>query len=101
MFKRTHFLVIVPLVLLITGLLYIHNSGLYFLRSVDPEYGYLLNGTLLAYFKPDIWFITNPGIPVHLLVATVSPLIHLFRPGQPLMEDVMTNPELYIRSALY
>jgi hypothetical protein len=31
----------------------------------------------------------------------VARVVHFFRPGQPLIDDVLTNPELYIRSTLY
>ena len=92
---------ILPVSVLIIGSIYIRNSGFYFLRSVDPEYGYLLGGTMLACFKPDIQFITNPGIPVHFIVALVARLVHIFRPGLSLLDDVLLHPEIYIRASLY
>ncbi len=94
-------LVIIPLSLFILGLIYVRNSGLYFLKSVDPEYGYLLNGAALACFKFDLQFITNPGIPVHFITAIVIGIVHLFRPELPLLDDVVVNPEFYIRAILY
>jgi hypothetical protein len=94
-------LFIIPLTLLAIGLLYIRFSGMYFLHCVDPEYAYLFNGSILAQFHPDVQFTGHPGIPLQCLVAAVSHVVHLFRPGQILVVDVLQNPELYIRATLY
>jgi hypothetical protein len=94
-------LFIIPLTLLAIGLLYIRFSGMYFLHCVDPEYAYLFNGSILAQFHPDVQFTGHPGVPLQCLVAAVSHAVHLFRPGQTLVVDVLQNPELYIRATLY
>ena len=94
-------LFIIPLTLLATGILYIRFSGMYFLHCVDPEYAYLFNGLILAQFNPDVQFTGHPGIPLQCLVAAVSHAVHLFRPRQSLVVDVLQNPELYIRATLY
>jgi hypothetical protein len=75
--------------------------GLCFLKSVDPEYAYLFNGLLLAQGHPDIQYTDHPGIPLQLLVAIVSRVLHFFRPGQSLVNDILLNPETYIRATLY
>src|SRR5512145_749031 len=93
---HTGILFVFPAILLAFAFLYIRNSGLYFTGSVDPEYGYLLNGLLMANGKIDIQFITNPGIPIHYIVALVSVIFHLFRPGLSLTDDVLMHPEIYI-----
>jgi len=99
--KHVVWLLILPLVILATGLLHIQYTGLFFLRSVDPEYAYLFNGLILAHFHPDIQYTGHPGIPVQCMVAMVARTAHLFRPGQPLVNDVLQNPEFYIRAVLY
>jgi hypothetical protein len=99
--KRTLYLWIIPLTTAVIGIIYIINSGLFFLRSVDPEYAYLINGLLLAQPHPNIQYTDHPGIPLQCLVAIVLRVVHLFRPGHPLVYDVLNNPEIYIRASLY
>ena len=70
--KHVVWLLILPLVILATGLLHIQYTGLFFLRSVDPEYAYLFNGLILAHFHPDIQYTGHPGIPVQCMVAMVA-----------------------------
>jgi hypothetical protein len=94
-------LLILPVALFAIGILYIHHTGLFFLRCVDPEYAYLMNGLLMANLKLDVQFITNPGTPVQCIVALVLRGLHLFRPGQSLIDDVLKNPELYIRATIF
>ncbi len=99
--KKTGLFLVIPIMLAVTAYFYIRSTGYFFLHCVDPEYGYLLSGLLLANLRPEIQFITNPGVPLHYLVAIVIHIIHLFRPGQPLVDDVLTHPELYIKGVLY
>jgi hypothetical protein len=101
MMKRTIYFCLIPLALFVIGVFYIESTGPFFLRSVDPEYAYLFNGLLLAHFKFDVGFVTNPGTPLQCIVALVLRDLHLFRPGQSLMNDVLQNPEIYIKAILY
>jgi hypothetical protein len=94
-------LVILPIVLLAASFLFIFGIGLCFLKSVDPEYAYLFNGLMLAQGHPDIQYTDHPGIPLQMAVAIVSRVVHLFRPGQSLVNDILLNPETYIRATLY
>jgi len=87
--------------MLAIGLSYVHYIGWFFLRGVDPEYAYLFNGLLLGQFHPDLQYTDHPGTPVQFLIAVVSWVVHLFRPGQSYVNDILLNPELYIRAALY
>jgi hypothetical protein len=96
---RWYFLII-PVILLSIGFLYIDFAGIYFLGVVDPEFCYLFNGIILAHGQPHLNAVGHPGTPIQLLIAIVSPIVHLFRPGT-LWDDVMTNPDLYIKSCLY
>lgn len=91
---------ILPLALFFTGLLYILITGPYFLRSADPEYAYLFNGLLIADLKMKIMYFLHPGTPMQCIAAVIIRLVHLFRPGHSMVQDVMLNPELYIRAIL-
>jgi hypothetical protein len=92
---------IVPIVLLVVGFFYLKCSGIFFLKCVDPEYAYLFNGALLADMKPDISYVDHPGTPMMCIIGLVIRIVHLFRPGQDMLSDVLTNPEVFIRSTIY
>jgi hypothetical protein len=98
--NRLWILFILPIVISIIGIFYIENSGWFFLRSVDPEYGYLFSGMLMAELKFNISYIDHPGTPVQCIAALVIRLVHLFRPGNTLVDDVLLHSEIYIRSVL-
>jgi len=94
-------LTLLPGLLCVAGMLYITHIGPFFLKSVDPEYAYLFNGMLLANFKPGVQFVYHPGTLAQLAIALVIKVTHLFRPGMPLMDDVLLNPEFYISTVLF
>ncbi|MBN2215648.1 MAG: hypothetical protein JW723_15570 [Bacteroidales bacterium] len=71
-------------------------NGPFFFRSVDPEYIFLFSGISLAHLRIDL-FIDQPGTPLQLLIAVTAKVLHLFRPGNTLLEDAMQNPELYLQ----
>ncbi len=90
----------IPLCFLMTALVYNFSAGTIHLLGVDPEYAYLFNGIILAHLHPDAYHILHPGTPVQVLIAIVSRVVHLFRPGLPLWEDVMAHPEVYIKATI-
>lgn len=91
---------VIPLCFLITALVYNFSAGTIHLLGVDPEYAYLFNGIILAHLHPDAYHILHPGTPVQVLIAIVSRVVHLFRPGLSLWEDVMAHPEIYIKATI-
>jgi len=92
---------LVPFVYLVVGFMYIHSQGLYFLKSVDPEYAYLFNGLLMARLDLAVPHIDHPGTPVQCVAAVLLRFMYLFRGGEDLTADVMKNPEIYLRGILY
>ena len=97
---RPALLIVLPVALFVTGILYLEHMGWFFLKGVDPEYAYLFNGLLLADGKPDVDYVYHPGTPMLCVIAAVIRALHLFRPGD-LIPDVMANPEVYIRTTIY
>jgi len=91
---------ILPVALFFVGVLYIIITGPYFLQSVDPEYAYLINGLQIADLKLKISYFLHPGTPMQCIAAAIIWLVHLFRPGHSMVQDVMLNPELYIKAIL-
>ncbi len=98
---NTWFLFILPALLFLTGILFLHSSGTYFLSCVDPEYAYLFNGALFADLKLRIAYILHPGTPLIVLIALVIRVVHAFRPAEAMLADVISNPELYIQATIY
>jgi hypothetical protein len=92
---------LLPASFMVMGFVYIHHNGLFFPVGVDPEYAYLFNGITLAHFHPYLNCVGHPGTPIQCLIATVSWIVHIFRPGLSLWDDVIQHPEIYIRAALY
>ena len=69
--------------------------GFYHLFGTDAEYAYLFNGLNLYYFNFP-FHVQGPGTPLHIFAAIVIAVVHLFRNQEPLIEDVMKNPDLYL-----
>ena len=99
-FPASLIFLIIPTVYLCTALLYIFLSGLHYMGGVDPEYNYLFNGITMAHLKFHLNAVGHPGTPIQCLITLVSWVVHLFRPGQSLWDDVMLNPELYIKATV-
>jgi hypothetical protein len=94
-------LVIFPLLLWLAGILYLHTTGSYFIKTVDPEYAYLFNGMVMADNHPDIFYADHPGTPLVVIIAAVIRVVHVFRAGDDFLADVIKNPEIYIKATLY
>ncbi len=93
-------LFVIPALLLLTGHAYRNATGTYFLATVDPEFAYLINGVVMGDLHPDIYYVDHPGTPLICMIAIVSRMVHLFRPGTGFVADVMANPEIYIRASV-
>ncbi len=94
-------LLALPISLLCFEWFYIRYGSMKFLFSTDPEYAYLFNGIALANLHLPLNAVGHPGTPVQVIITLVAWVVHAFRPGQTLWEDVMLHPELYINASLY
>ncbi|HEX2396433.1 MAG TPA: hypothetical protein VHI78_13885 [Bacteroidales bacterium] len=97
---RSSNLLLIPLIFLFTSFVYVFFGGVY-LYGVDPEFNYLFNGISLAHLKLHLNAVGHPGTPIQILIAIVAQIVHLFRPGQSIWDDVMLHPEFYIKSTIY
>lgn len=69
----------------------------FFLSRMDPEYLYLLNGMNCAIFNFNrIGHFDNPGTPFQILSGFFIRIIHFFVGKKPLVDNVLTRPELYL-----
>lgn len=98
---NSFFLIIIPVLLFLAGIFYQHSAGIYFLKTVDPEYAYLFSGAVMADLKPDIYYADHPGTPLVVLIAVVIRIVHAFRGGEDMLTDFIKNPEIYLRATLY
>jgi hypothetical protein len=94
------FLLVLPLCYFVIGYLYREANGYMFIRCVDPEYAYLFNGLLIGNMKLNIQYTDHPGTPAQCFIAIISRIVHLFRPGLSYTDDVLTNPEYYLKAVL-
>jgi hypothetical protein len=96
--KKILLLLIAPFAYFFLGS-YIHQvTGLFSLRSADPEYIYFISGLSIADGKFMLGHIDNPGTPLQVLAALVFRGLYLFRVHQvPFNEDVLANADLYLR----
>jgi hypothetical protein len=92
---------VIPFSLLILNLLFVKDIGDTYLSCFDPAYNYLLNGLNLALGKIEIGDPYHPGTPVQLLSALIIRIVHFFYNDLPLMESVLSNPEIYLLSMVY
>jgi hypothetical protein len=99
--RNVFLLIIIPIMLFLAGVSYQHSTGIYFFKSVDPEYAYLFNGAIMADLNPDIYYVDHPGTPLVVLIAIVIRVVHAFRGGEDMLTDFIKNPEIYLRDTLY
>ena len=93
---RYFVLFVIPALLLYLGFSYVAKMQCHYYNSIDPEYLYLFNGLNLAQLKLTLGHIDHPGTPLQWLVAIVIRICHFFNSDQPLVEDVLKNPEFYL-----
>lgn len=97
--KKSQFtLLLLPLILVATGLFLNHARGPYWLgNNLDPEYVYLLNGLNLAQLK-GVGHIDHPGTPVQMMAALTIRIVYALTGPQhvSIEQDVLTRPEVYL-----
>jgi len=88
-------LLLLPGLLFYLGMLLKSETGFYHLYSSDPVYAYLFDGLNICNFSSP-FLVFGPGTPLSLLYAIVMEIVHLFRHQDPLITDVMKNPDVYL-----
>ncbi|MFH0894250.1 MAG: hypothetical protein V2A54_07430 [Bacteroidota bacterium] len=96
--KDKALLMLVPIFLFTTSILYIDTLYYFFLSWSDPGYAYLFNGLNFATFHRYIGHIDHPGTPLQLFCAFIIRIQYLFCGSGGLPEHVMSNPESYLRT---
>jgi hypothetical protein len=94
-------LLIFPLVFLILQILIIIDYRYFFLSTFDPAYGFLFNGLQIAQGNFELGLAQHPGTTLHCFVALNILIIHFFSGGTPLPDDVIANPEFYLKIISY
>ena len=92
---------LIPLILILTGISFFHALGSYYLRAIDPEYAYLFNGLTLAQFHFKLGHIDHPGTPLQAIIAFIVWIVQLFNNHQSMVENVISNPEQYLKITFY
>lgn len=88
---------LIPLIYVFLGCYFQQMTGLYSLRSIDPEYIYFISGLSIANGEFELGHIDNPGTPLQYLLAILFKIIYAFRSQQtPFIEDVLANSDLYL-----
>jgi hypothetical protein len=91
-------LLVLPLILMATGILYKDAIGPYFLfYNFDPDYAYLMNALNIAYGE-GVGHADHPGTPMQVFGTVVLKLYHLVElsGGEDLRTSVLRNPEQYL-----
>ncbi len=90
----------VPAVVLAWGIYFQKIVGPFYLSRIDPEFVYLLNGlncSILEFGR--IGHVDHPGTPFQLLTGLFIRFTHLLFGQGPIVEDVISRPELYFSMA--
>ncbi|RPI45086.1 MAG: hypothetical protein EHM46_02095, partial [Bacteroidetes bacterium] len=87
--------------LILAWSVYLHfYAGPFYLRSIDPEYIYLVSGLNCATLDFNrIGHVDNPGTFLQLLTGLFFRIIHLFAGNRDLFTDVIANPEVYLAAS--
>ncbi|MCF8365569.1 MAG: hypothetical protein K9H16_07300 [Bacteroidales bacterium] len=88
-----------PMLFFGIGLAIIFHSQAFYQRTTDPEYFHLLNGINIALFNLATPYTAHPGTPLQIIVALASWPVSVVLPGS-LVQNVVDNPELFLRSAI-
>ena len=90
-------LAIFPILYILLGYYFQEMTGLYSLRSIDPEYIYFISGLSVANGQLELGHIDNPGTPLQFLLALLFRIIYAFRPQNvPFIEDALANSDMYL-----
>jgi len=97
--RKEELLWVIPAVLcVLVFVLKLAHGPYYLVSNSDPEYAYLFNGLVLIEGNGEIGMIYHPGISLITVVGAVIWLTNLLFGTMPLLEDVLSNPELYLNS---
>ena len=95
--SKQSILYIIPGIIVIWTVYLSFYLGPYYLRGIDPEYIYLVNGLNCATLDFNkIGHFDNPGTTLQLLTGLIFRIIHLFTGHNDIVTDVISNPELYL-----
>jgi hypothetical protein len=92
------FLIILPIILIVSGLSLKSEIGYYHLLSTDPVYAYIFDGLNICNFTFP-FLVQGPGTPLTLISAGTMEIVHLFRQHDTLIVDVIKNPEVYLSAS--
>ncbi len=73
----------------------------FYLTSIDSEYAYLFNGLNISRFRFNLGHIDHPGTPLQYIVAINIWVRQLFHMDKSIIENVVSNPEAYLRSVYF
>lgn len=94
---KKYLLIIIPVLYLIWSLQLNLLGGPFFLSRSDPEYPYLLNGLNCSMLQfSNIGHTDHPGTPFQMLTGLVIRVTHVLIGQGPLVQDVLSRPEMYI-----
>jgi hypothetical protein len=97
---KTTWVFLIPFITLLWSLYILWLSGPFYLSRIDPDYIYLLNGlncATLDFYR--IGHIDHPGTPFQLLTGLFILITHWLIGQGPLVDDVISRPEMYLSSA--
>jgi hypothetical protein len=91
---------IIPALLLMLAAFIAYADGPhYWGMAYDPNYAYLFNSlNLLQGTAPR--HNDHPGVTIQMFGALIIFIVHLFRSGTPLVEDVINQSELYLSAII-
>lgn len=89
-------LAVLPVLFLSMSLNFQKINGDFHLKGVDPEYCYLANSLALSSGKTNL-YIDHPGTPLIVMMSITNSVTNFFRQGK-LIEDVVQNPEIYLKN---
>lgn len=90
-------LFVIPGIIVIWTLYLNFHMGPFYLRGIDPEYIYLINGINCANLDFNkIGHIDHPGTTLQLITGLFFRIIHLFIGNGDLTSDIISRPELYL-----
>ncbi|WP_372932836.1 hypothetical protein [Mariniphaga sediminis] len=94
------FLFLIPTFYFILSYYFNAIYGLFYFRSVDPEYAYFISSLNIAMLKFRIGHIDHPGSPLQYIMALCFRLKYLFSSSdQSFVETALMHSESYLRTA--
>ncbi len=96
--KKTFYLLfILPVIYGVLASIYLYQTKAFFTTFTDSTYIYLINGTNIAGGNFAIGHYDNPGTTGHIFAGIIIFFTHLFIGKGLVNEDVLSNPELYLK----